>query len=151
MTSNGDDNDAWLEVDHNLRAQVVIVIALLAFGGTVAFHYFDDYLRSIVTESETDPQSAGERLAALGTLTAFSGGAIFAALGVYLGIQARQVMRSGQFPPTGTRVIKRTRIRSGPAAHRLATALFAMSLLSMVLATVGMWYFHTVVVYLAIG
>ena len=125
-----------LPADHSLRRQTFLWGVLLAVLGIVGIRYLASYLDGLTALQLTDPQRAAEKYTRLLLLLAAGDALIACSLGGVLIYFSCRVLRSGQFPPPGMRVIQDTRLRTGSGARFVAVAALA---LAGVIVVAGLW------------
>jgi hypothetical protein len=122
--------------DRALRRRVLLGIALFAAVGLWGMLRLEDHLDQVLAAGE---ENALERL--LHTLQlllyALAGGLVgFAGWLLWL---SRRVLRAGQFPLPGQRVIRPTPLRTGSRARRLAWGMVLSGLLLLALVPVTIY------------
>ena len=134
-------NSQVVRADKAYRIKIIIVLLcflMVAAGCVLALmSTFQDIERI----SETDPDTAQEKLRNLVTVISivialFS--AVFAAWFIAL---AYRIVRSGQYPPPGMRVLKDTKLRTGRKARIMAAQQIVMALL-VLCTNIVMWYLN---------
>lgn len=118
-----------------------LCLAILAAASLWALHGAFLALESL---AEADPAAAVERLRALVNLISLGNAAVSAALCIWFFALAHRTLRSGQYPPPGLRVLRDTRLRTGPQSRVMAFRLVAFALI--ILSGNGvLWYLRRVV------
>jgi hypothetical protein len=108
---------------------------ILALGMAACYWYFFGRVEMAIAAG--DPQGALERFRQVRWLT-FSLVVIAAFAAVYFFSVAVRVLRSGRFPPPGTRVVRPTPVRTGGAARAIAV----LSIVFSVLLVTAAWAVH---------
>lgn len=121
-------------------------LALRAIGaGFVAGWAILFAVQSWLERSQRDPDAHPEAAARALLVAGCAAGGFAAALGLWLAHVFLQVLRSGQFPPPGSHILRRARTVGGAPAVRLARAGFALAVLLIgcgLLLGVFVWLFH---------
>ena len=86
--------------------------------------------------------AAEEKVLRLATIILWIGGLSLVGMGGWFWRLGRRINLADRFPPPGMKVIKDTRVRTGPKARALANLAQAAALLCVVAGTVGMWYLY---------
>jgi hypothetical protein len=128
--------------DPGARRQAILFVAVTVLLGTLLVLGVDRYAESLREWILSDPEAAPRRLKTLFALFAVAASAPLLAFAAYVWNLGAQVIRSGQFPPPGQRVLRDTEVVDGrPAISRgRALKVFAMSLAALcVLFWILLW------------
>ncbi len=133
-----------VRADVRLRRRVLWWVALLAIGGLIGLVFLYRWLDGLADLPED--LSEARRQAVLGQvvraarIAAWVAGACFVAGGAWLVAFGVRVRIARRYPPPGMRVIRDTRIRTGPEARDVATLATAAGLLLAALGSAATWY-----------
>ena len=135
--------DRIIRADRRLRAVVLAMTCVGAVAGAVAIASLQSRLQTIREMAPGDPQAALAQAAVLlrRLVLALAAGAV--ALGAYTLSIAARTLRSGIFPPPGTRVIRDTKQLTGDAARKRAYLGILISLLMVAAALIVPYQVHT--------
>jgi hypothetical protein len=133
----------FLPADPKARRQALILFGILAVAGTVAVWWMSSYLDTLTTLAQTDREASlhlfrTRIVPALGivVLVAVLSGAMLARQGVV-------IVRTGQFPPPDTVVIRETRPHFGGPARMIGTLLVVtgalMAIVPLLLLAFVLW------------
>lgn len=128
-----------LKADRGLRIRLLLFLALFSVLGTLVIFGLERHLEKIVAASEDNPEQAVREVFRLLRLSAGVGGAGLLVFGLYFTHFSLKVLSSGQFPPPGTKVVRDTRVQTGPAARLRAGAGIALATLLIVLGLAVPW------------
>lgn len=123
-------SDAIRRADPRYRRGVFLLAVVLAILGAAIVFWFKGLMGDIVALAETDPAAAIRRTHRVFVfLMAFLGVGL-ASFGAYLLIFGVRVLRTGEMPPPGTRVLRDVPVKTGrPAAIRARIILVLAGLL----------------------
>ena len=123
--------DEIVRADKKHRRLVLGWAAVVTACGVVAMVLIHRLLK--VPSDATPAQLAAitERALRLVTIIAWLCGLSFAGIGLWFLRLGYRISRSGQFPPPGAKVIKDTRVRTGPQARGMALMALLTGLLSI--------------------
>jgi hypothetical protein len=126
------------------RARWVAMAAALLMASAVlaVLSMLRAEFRRIDALAVEDLPAAVDRMLRITAVVAWLGGAGFVGMAAWLVVLARRIHREGRFPPRGTKVIKDTPVRTGPAAARIAAVALAGAVFCLVMGTLGMWYLY---------
>lgn len=125
-------NDDLVRADPRLRRNTLIALGLAAALAVGAILFFQQWLNTVGANSGTDILILRlRRMIGIG----MTGSALcLALLAWYAAHQSSRTKLAGQWPVPGTRVIRDTAIRRGPAASHIARLLQMTALVLLVLA-----------------
>ena len=126
--------------DKGLRKKFILFLVLVTIAFIALEPHIKGYMDQIDQLSKKDPELAYKKGM---SLLKWSMGVVFLLLlgmGVYLGLLARRILRSGQYPPPGMRVIRDTRLRTGNQAKVSAISLIVLSCVLIVLAFLFLYW-----------
>ena len=120
--------------DKGLRRRLLVALAIVSVLAGVGLAYIIDSVHAVARLAEADPAAAWRTLRRLswwlGIALAASGGLFLA----YLTVLAARIIRSDRFPPSGMRVVRDTRLRTGRPARWIAALLMLLGVVVMVCA-----------------
>ena len=133
----------FLPADPKTRRQALIAFAVLAVAGTVAVWWMSSYLDTLTTLAHTDREASLHLFRtrvvpalAVVVLVAVVSGAMLARQGV-------AIVRSGEFPPPDTAVIRETRSHAGGPAKMIGGLLVVtgtlMAIVPLLLLAFVLW------------
>jgi len=125
---------AILKADPDYRRNVLLLLVALAVIGFAAIQWGLPKLLAYIEEKE--PMEGIRFIRAL-LIVVFASALPMA---FYMYRFGRRILRSGQFPPPGTRVIRDTEIIEGGAARRKGRLLIVASIFMASAALAGMLY-----------
>jgi uncharacterized BrkB/YihY/UPF0761 family membrane protein len=120
-------NQDIVPADKDLRRKFLFFLIFSVIAILFAAPYFNDYMQQIKQISKENPDLAARKAM---FLLKISLGFVFLTLvttGIYSVIIARKVLKSGQYPPPGMRVIRDTKLRTGRQAKIAAISLITLS------------------------
>ena len=120
--------------DKELRKKFFIFILLVIIVAIITEHYIEDYLGQIEQLSPKDPGLAFKKSMFILKIALSLVSLLLLSMGVYSVLLARRVLKSGQYPPPGMRVIRDTRLRTGAQARRAGVSLIVLSCVLIVIA-----------------
>src|SRR5438034_6363567 len=109
-----------IAADLRLRRRVLLCVVLMVVVGGLMLWRVDVYLNALVILKSTDLHQVAQHVSRLLLLLAACTALLTVSLAGGLSYTALQVLRSGQYPPPGMRVIRDTRLRTGSKATALA-------------------------------
>lgn len=118
-----------IKADPTLRMVTVAALVAMSLLGGVAIAYtksFTERLRMIAAES---PERAASMAADAFKTTTALGAVIPLLVGAYLTLVSVRALRSHQFPPPGTRVLRDTVVTVGPKSRTWAKMGFLIAIL----------------------
>jgi hypothetical protein len=113
-------NQGVVQADKNLRKKFIIFLGLTIIAIFLFAPYFNDYIEQIKQISKENPEVAFKKAILILKIALGIVSLILLVTGVYLIGLARRILKSGQYPPPGMRVISNTRLRTGTQAKRAA-------------------------------
>lgn len=135
---------ALRRADPSARRQAVLLVVLGAVVGALLILGFEHYRTSLRDWLLSDPGELGHRVKLVFLLTAALLSAPLVAFAAYLWSLGAKVVRAGEFPPPGYRVIRDTPVIAGPAAVSRGRGFKALALslgVASALLWVLLWWF----------
>lgn len=128
-----------VKADATRRWLVLGCLALAAMISVVVFVWMQSYLQSQLQSFSADPEGTSANISFVTRilLVALAVGLIGFAL--YFGWLGLRVLRAGQFPPPGMKVIRDTPIRHGSAAKLTGVAALIYCAFLLAVGTFGAW------------
>lgn len=130
-------NQDIVPADKDLRRKFIVFLIFSVIVILLAAPYFNDYMQQI--KQISSPDLALRKLMFLLKITLGFVFLILASLGIYSAIIARKVLKSGQFPPPGMKVVRDTTLRTGAQAKMAAIFLL---ILSCVLVSFALFFLY---------
>jgi hypothetical protein len=123
--------NAIIRADCHVRARVLIALVLCTILGVIAFVAGDTYVEQLMTLSTTAPQLAIAKIRHF--VVVLASVVMLLALGLtgVLGYLSLQVLRSGQYPPPGMKVLRDTPVQTGSRATRRAVVGMLLAVLAL--------------------
>jgi hypothetical protein len=116
-----------LPADKGFRKRFIIFLALIVVVFIVAILSIKGYLDQMAPLTRENPDLAAKKVICLLKWWLGLGCLPILGLGLYQILLARKVLKSGQFPPPGMKVVRDTKIRTGNKAKKAAIALIILS------------------------
>jgi hypothetical protein len=113
--------------DKEFRKRFIIFLGLIAIVFVVAILSMKNYLDQIAEQTRGNPDLAVEKALVLLKWWLGLGSLPILGLGLYQILLARKVLKTGQFPPPGMKVVRDTKIRTGNKAKKAAISLIVLS------------------------
>ncbi len=128
-----------IKADAALKKKIIIFYVIVAIIGVIIFKFSYDYLQEMRVLAQEDIDTAADRM--LLFIHVWLVISVVAVMGVggYLLWFALRVLRSGQMPPPGTRVIRDMRIIEGEKATKRAKVLIIASVLLVIIGLAVTW------------
>jgi hypothetical protein len=128
-----------IKADAALKKKIIIFYVVVAIVGVIVFKLSYDYLQEMRVLAQEDIDTAADRM--LLFIHVWLVISVVAVLGVggYLLWFALRVLRSGQMPPPGTRVIRDMRVIEGEKATKRAKVLIIASVLLVIIGLLVTW------------
>ena len=127
-------NSGVVPADKNLRKKFIIFLGLTMIAVLLIVPYFNDYIEQIKQISKENPELAFKKSMFMLKLTLGIVSFLLLMTGVYFIILARRTFKSGQYPPPGMRMIRKTKLRTGTQAKKAALSLIVLSCILIILA-----------------
>jgi hypothetical protein len=127
-------NQDIVPADKELRKKFIIFIVLVTILAILIEPYVKGYIEQIEKLSPKDPELAFKKSMFILKIALGFVSILLLSMGVYLVLLSRKILRSGQYPPPGMRVIRDTRLRTGGQARRTAISFIALSSILIILA-----------------
>ncbi len=131
-----------IRADPTLRILTVVGVVLVLVGGIIAVGYTESFVREVRELARESPGQAAERVRAVLRALTVGVAVIPVAVGAYLTRVAVLALRSGEFPPPGTRVLRDTTVTTGPASRRwavLGLVVAGLLVTGGIAVPVGVW------------
>ena len=128
-----------IHADRRLQWFAIGLILVAAVVGAGILVWLQSYLQFQLQLLQSDPQRAAENILAVTRMMLIAFGLSLVAFSVYFGWLGMRVLRSGQFPPPGMKVVRDTRLRLGSAARLTGAAALVYCLLLLGIGTLGAW------------
>ncbi len=125
-------NQAIARADKEFRKRFIIFLVLIAIVFAVAILSTKSYLDQIGQLAPGNPDLAAQKVMFLFKWWLGLGSLPILGLAVYQMLLAWRVLKSGQFPPPGMRLVRDTKIRTGRKAKKVAISLIVLSSLIIV-------------------
>ena len=129
-----------VRADDRFRRRVLACVALLTLGGLIALVFLYRWLDGLTDLSEEKRQAVLGEVARAARVAAWATGTCFVGVGAWLVWLAVRVRLARRYPPPGMRVIRDTRLRTGPEARDIATLATAAGVLLAALGSAAVWY-----------
>ena len=128
-----------IKADAVLKKKIIIFYVIVAIVGVIVFKFSYDYLQEMRVLAQEDIDTAADRI--LLFIHVWLVVSVVAVMGVggYLLWFALRVLKSGQMPPPGTRVIRDMRIIEGEKAMKRAKVLIIASVLLVIIGLAVTW------------
>jgi hypothetical protein len=120
-------NQDILPADKEFRKRFIIFLVLIVIVFVVAILSLKNYLDQMAPLTRENPDLAVKKVMCLLKWWLGLGSLPVLGLGLYQILLARRVLKSGQFPPPGMKVVRDTRIRTGAKAKKAAISLIVLS------------------------
>ncbi|MFW6373919.1 MAG: hypothetical protein ACOC3W_09495 [Thermodesulfobacteriota bacterium] len=127
-------NSFLIKSDPAYRKKVILLLVVLTLLGAGVVIYFQNFMDTLLTSAETDPQGAIEETIRIFRILMAALGISLFVMGAYFMWVSIRILRSSQLPPPQTKVIRDIRAVIGrPAVIRGVFGFF----LSLVIMGVG--------------
>jgi low temperature requirement protein LtrA len=120
-------NQDLLPADKEFRKRFIIFLVLVVIVFAVAILSMKNYLDQMAPLTRENPDLGAKKVILLLKWWLGLGSLPILGLGLYQILLARRVLKSGQFPPPGMKVVRDTKIRTGNKAKKTAIALIVLS------------------------
>jgi hypothetical protein len=120
-------NQDIVPADKEFRKRFIIFLGLIAIVFVVAILSMKNYLDQIAEQTRGNPDLAVEKVVVLLKWWLGLGSLPILGFGLYQILLARKVLKTGQFPPPGMKVVRDTKIRTGNKAKKAAISLIVLS------------------------
>ncbi len=129
-----------IRADKKLRRTIILLMIIGACAGFLLIQYTSDYFEEIRQISHEDPNEGLKRTVDFLRIILGLNALIFSLACLYfLGIAAK-ILKSGQYPPPGMKVIRDTKIRRGMKARMTAVMLIIFPLTVMIISILAYSY-----------
>ena len=132
-------SDRIVPADPHLRRWSLLAVCLVAVVGGLLLFAVRNALREMHDRFEAGDPVDLDRIVLLVRVLAVSSALGLVGCALWFWRLGTRVLRGGEYPPPGMKVIKETRVKSGGAARRLAHAALLASVVLMALGTMGVW------------
>jgi uncharacterized protein YneF (UPF0154 family) len=130
-----------IPADKALRKKAIIIVVALAVAGVLGFYIVDRYMDSLNALFCTDPKLARVKARTLVLWSLRIGGFFIGVLSGYFISVGIRIIRIGQYPWPGMRVMRDTRIVRGRLAKVLGFLIILLSSVLLVCGTLLAWYY----------
>jgi hypothetical protein len=120
-------NPVIVPADKEYRKRFIIFLVLIVMVFVVTILSMKSYLDQMAQLRRENPDLAVEKVLVLLKWWMGLGSLPILGLAVYQILLARRVLKSGQFPPPGMKVVRDTKIRTGGKARKVACSLIVLS------------------------
>ncbi len=128
-----------IKADGELKRKIVLFSLAVAFVGFIIFKLSYDYLQQMKALAYQDIETAVDQMLLFIRVWLALSIAAVVSLGGYLFWFALRVLRSGQMPPPGTRVVRDMKVVEGGKALTRAKAIIMASVLLLVVGLAVTW------------
>jgi hypothetical protein len=133
-----------IPADKTLKNRLILFFIVVAVVGVFIINYTVAYFGELKQLAGTDPAAAMNRVVQVINILLPLFALSVAATGLYCIVMAVRIIKSGQCPPPGTRVIRDTRIITGERALNRARAMIIFSIAIILLGVAVSWYFQDI-------
>lgn len=126
-------NQDIVRADKEFRKRFNIFIVLIVIVFAVTILSIKGYLDQMAQLTRENPNLAAEKVIFLLKWWMGLGSLPILGLGVYQILLARRILKSGQFPPPGMKVVRDTKIKTGGKAKKVAVSLIVLSSIIVVI------------------
>jgi hypothetical protein len=124
---NGNDSQEIEKANPSERRKVLLLLVAVGACGIAAILGIQWYIGQVLELNKEDPEAAFRKLSFVAKLVAVVISMSLILFAAWLGRLSRKVYRSGRFPPPGAKVVRDTRIVTGPSAKIRAGIGFALA------------------------
>jgi len=128
-----------IKADGALKKKIFLFYVVVAIAGIIVFKLSYDYLQELRVLAQEDINTAVDRMLFFIHVWLAVSIVAIVAVGGYLLWFALRVLRSGQMPPPGTRVIRDMKVIDGERAMKRAKVLIVASVLLVVIGLAVTW------------
>jgi hypothetical protein len=136
-------NQDIVPADKEFRKRFIIFLVLIVIVFAVTILSMKSYLDQMAPLTRENPNLAAEKVMFLLKWWMGLGSLPILGLAVYQILLARRILKSGQFPPPRMRVVRDTKIQTGPKAKRVAISLIVLSSIIIVLTLFFVYWPYT--------
>jgi hypothetical protein len=119
--------------DKEYRKRFIFFLVLIVIVFAVTILSIKSYLDQMAQLTRENPNLAAEKVMFLLKWWMGLGSLPILGLAVYQILLARRVLKSGQFPPPGMKVVRDTKIKTGGKAKKVALSLIVLSSIIVVI------------------
>jgi hypothetical protein len=120
-------NQDIVRADKEFRKRFIIFLVIIVIVFVATILSMKSYLDQIAQLTRENPDLAAKKVIFLLKWWMGLGSLPILGLGVYQILLARRVLKSGQFPPPGMKVVRDTKIKTGGKAKKVAISLIVLS------------------------
>jgi uncharacterized protein YpmB len=120
-------NQDIVRADKEFRKRFIIFLVIIVIVFVATILSMKSYLDQIAQLTRENPDLAAKKVIFLLKWWMGLGSLPILGLGVYQILLARRVLKSGQFPPPGMKVVRDTKIKTGGRAKKVAISLIVLS------------------------
>ena len=120
-------NQDIIPADKEFRKRFIIFLVLIVIVFVISILSMKSYLDQMAQLTRGNPDLAVKKVMVLLKWWLGLGSLPILGLAVYQILLARRVLKSGQFPPPGMKVVRDTRMRTGGKAKKAAITLIVLS------------------------
>jgi hypothetical protein len=126
-------NQDIVPADKEFRKRFIIFLVLIVIVFAVTILSMKSYLDQMAQLTRENPDLAAKKAMFLLKWWMGLGSLPILGLAVYQILLARRVLKSGQFPPPGMKVVRDTKIKTGGKAKKVALSLIVLSSIIIVI------------------
>ncbi len=119
--------------DKEFRKRFIVFLVLIAIVFSIAILSVKSYLDQMGELRRENPGLAGKKVILLLKWWMSLGSLPILGFGVYQILIARRILKSGQYPPPGLKMLRDTKIETGAKAKKMAISLIALSSIVIVI------------------
>jgi hypothetical protein len=128
-----------IKADGTLKRRIILFYLVVAFVGIIIFKLSYDYLQEMKALAYQDIDTAVDQMLLFIRVWLAVSIAAVVGIGGYLLWFSVRVLRSGQMPPPGTKVVRDMKVVEGEKAMTRAKALIVASVLLVVIGLAVTW------------
>ncbi|HXX34791.1 MAG TPA: hypothetical protein VEM15_10000 [Thermodesulfobacteriota bacterium] len=122
-----------VRADKEFRKRFILFLVLIIIVFGFAILSMKNYLDQMGELSREPPGLAGEKIISLLKWWMGLGALPILGFGVYQILIARRILKSGQYPPPGMKMLRDTKIQTGSKAKKTAISLIVLSSIIIVI------------------
>jgi low temperature requirement protein LtrA len=126
-------NQDIVRADKEFRKRFIIFLVLIVIVFVITILSMKSYLDQIAQLAQGNPDLAAKKVMFLLRWWLGFGSLPILGLAVYQILLAGRVLKSGQFPPPGMKLVRDTKIRTGRKAKKVAISLIVLSSIIIVI------------------
>jgi len=116
-----------VRADKEFRKRFILFLVLIIIVFVFAILSMKSYLDQMAELRRENPSLAGEKITLLLKWWMGLGALPILGFGVYQILIARRILKSGQYPPPGMKMLRDTKIQTGSKAKKAAISLIVLS------------------------